>query len=233
MIKGRRVTVIIPALNEARAIGNVIGDLQDFIDDIIVVDNGSTDGTALEARAAGARVVVEPMRGYGAACLAGIRDAGHTDLFAFIDGDYSDYPEELVKIVTPVATGELDLAMGARPGKVAGRAVMPWHQRRVVGMVHGYCYEDFGPMRCITRDLLEKLEMRDTNYGWTAEMQLKASMLQARVGHIDVSYRNRIGQSKISGTIKGTGFAASKILYWTFRLSFDPVTPATRKSAGS
>ena len=230
MICDKTVSVIIPALNEGRAIGRVITDLPECVDEVIVVDNGSTDDTAEVAAKAGARVVKEERRGYGAACMAGIAIASQSDLIAFIDGDYSDYPGELAAVMEPVARDEVDLCIGSRPGAVDGRAVMPWHQRlgnwflcRVVGVVHGYCYDDFGPMRCISRSVLEDLDMQDRNYGWTAEMQLKACGMGARVEQVQVGYRHRIGESKISGTVKGSIFAGTKILFWIVKLAVNPV----------
>ncbi len=229
MINNQHITVIIPALNEAASIGQVLAELPPIIDQIIVVNNGSTDATREVAEAAGAIVYDEPERGYGAACLCGIRMAGATDLLAFVDADYSDYPNDLRQVITPVALGDCDLCVGVRRDSVAGKRAILWHQKwgnwflcRVIGVVHGYCYQDFGPMRCIRGSTLNALGMCDRDYGWTAEMQLKASRVGARLLEVAVGYKPRIGKSKISGTVKGSVMAAYKILFWTFRVMVLP-----------
>ena len=229
MINQQKIALIIPALNEAGSIAKVIADLPHCIDRIIVVDNGSTDCTAMIAVSAGATVIKEREKGYGAACLKGISVAGDAELIAFIDGDFSDYPHELLQIIEPVALGECELSMGIRNTASVGVKAVPWHQKwgtwflcQIIGVVHGYCYRDLGPMRCIRADTLNQLNMQDRNYGWTVEMQLKVSKRGDRIKQVDVGYRPRIGRSKISGTLKGTLLAAYKILLWTFKLALPP-----------
>lgn len=232
MIAGQHIMVIIPALNESESIGRVIADIPDVVDHVIVVDNGSDDNTDLIARSCGATVVYEKNKGYGAACLAGIQAAEQddrdnltrADLIAFIDGDYSDYPEDLLSVIEPVAHGQYPFAIGCRQN-TATNHVLPFHQRWgnwlaccFIRLLHGYAFNDLGPMRCIRSELLARLQMSDTNYGWTTEMQLKASMLGASVLQVPVRYRQRIGKSKISGTVSGSLMAGYKILYWTIRL---------------
>jgi len=227
MISGKHITVIIPALNESSSIGRVIADISENVDEIVVVDNGSDDDTGDIARSFEATVVYEPNQGYGAACLAGIRSVKNTDLIAFIDGDYSDFPEDLAKVILPVAEGKYDFAVGCRQGSLSNSIALPFHQKWgnwiaccFIHLLHGFRYKDLGPMRCIRLDLLEQLQMSDTNYGWTAEMQLKVSKLGMKVLQVPVSYRKRIGNSKISGTLKGSIMSGYKIFYWTIRLMF-------------
>lgn len=219
MRNGARVGVVIPALNEERAIGRVIGAIPDWVDDIVVVDNGSTDATGAVAKAAGARVVHEAERGYGAACQTGIRAIGAADIVVFIDGDYSDEPREMAKLVDPIAQGELDLVIGSR---VAGRcepgALTPqqrfgnWLACFLMRLLWGTDYSDLGPFRAISRDALDRIAMEDRNYGWTVEMQIKGAMAGLRTQEVPVSYRPRIGTSKISRTISGSAKAGATIL---------------------
>lgn len=221
-----KTTVIIPALDEQDAIGNVIGDIpRDRVSEIIVVDNGSRDRTADVARAAGARVLHEPERGYGAACLRGIAAARNPDVFVFLDGDYSDYPEELGKVLDPVASGEADLVLGSRIAGPDGRAVLPLHAyfgnhliTWCIRALFGHRYTDLGPLRAIRAAALQQLNMADRNFGWTVEMQVKALQQGLRVREVPVRYRARIGTSKVSGTVWGSVRAAVKILYSIARL---------------
>lgn len=231
MIADKHITVIIPALNESQSIGRVLADIPDIVDDVIVVDNGSDDNTDTIARSLGATVVYEKNKGYGAACLAGIRALGQTgrakraDLVAFIDGDYSDYPEDLLAVVRPVAEGRCQFAIGCRQNTATNYADVPFHQRwgnwlacGFIDLLHGYKYSDLGPMRCISLKLLARLQMSDADYGWTTEMQLKASILGVAILQVPVRYRRRIGKSKISGTLTGSLMAGYKIFYWAIRL---------------
>ncbi|MCY3768889.1 MAG: glycosyltransferase family 2 protein [Gammaproteobacteria bacterium] len=225
MLFGNHITVVIPALNEAASIGKVVSAIPRFVDQVVVVDNGSTDPTARVASAQGASVVYESNRGYGSACLTGIVAAGQTDLIAFVDGDYSDYPEDLEKVITPVARNDCDFVIGCRSETGLQNHDLPWHQHWgnwfaccMIHWLHGFKYHDLGPMRCIKAGLLSQLKMCDTTYGWTTEMQIKASKLGVNVSQVPVRYRRRIGKSKISGTLKGSVFAGYKILYWTLRL---------------
>ena len=223
------VTLIIPALNEEPALGRVLDALpRELFARVIVADNGSTDRTAAIAREHGAEVVSEPRRGYGRACLAGLAALEETaEIVAFMDADGSDVPEEARHLVEPIAAGEADLVIGSRalgeaePGSL--RLAQRWGNRLAVALIavlYGHRYTDLGPFRAIRRASLEKLAMRDTDFGWTVEMQVKALRHGLRVREIPVSYRRRSGRSKISGTIPGTLRAGTKILWTLFRLRF-------------
>ena len=229
MIDRCHITVIIPALNEQASIGAVIEELPDYVDQIIVVDNHSEDATRAVAEQAGARVVAQARKGYGRACLTGIAKAGKTDIYAFINGGYSDYPDDLDGLIRPVVAGECDLAIGCRrdePGVPKGRFK---HQRLgtqmaclTIWLLHGYRFDDLGPLRCISKSALEHLKMQDENFGWTVEMQVKALRAGQTILQVPVRYRKRIGRSKISGTLQGTLRAGYKIFYWIFRLAVTP-----------
>ena len=211
------VTVIIPALNEEAAITAVLSEIPDAVSRVIVVDNGSTDATAERARAAGATVVTEPARGYGRACLAGLRalpPAGVEDIVVFLDADRSDYPVEMPALIDPIRRGDADLVLGDRAG--AGR---PWTARAgtalcvfLINRLWGTCYRDLGPFRAIRRDALDRLGMADLTWGWTIEMQVKATEAGLRVVEVPVRQRERIGQSKISGPVAGTLRAGARML---------------------
>ena len=225
MHKPRRgISVIIPALNEQDAIGRVIRDIpKDVADEIIVVDNGSMDNTAMVAEKAGARVVREPHRGYGAACLKGIASVQEPDIIVFLDGDYSDYPEEMARIVAPIVQGTADLVIGSRLAGADGKAVLPpqayWGNilaTRLIRILYGHCYTDLGPFRAIRCSALKQLDMQDRNFGWTIEMQIKAIKQGLSIREIPVRYRPRIGTSKVSGTLSGSVKAGAKILYTVF-----------------
>jgi glycosyltransferase involved in cell wall biosynthesis len=217
---GLSVGVVIPALNEAGAIGAVIGEIPDWVDRVVVADNGSTDGTDEAARRAGATVVSEPERGYGAACLAGIAAVGAVDVVVFLDGDYSDYPADMGALVDPIVAGEADLVLGSRTlGEREAGALTPqqvfgnWLATRLIGRIWGLRFTDLGPFRAIRRSALERLAMADRDYGWTVEMQIKAARLGLACREVPARYRRRIGRSKVSGTIKGTFRAGTKILW--------------------
>jgi glycosyltransferase involved in cell wall biosynthesis len=216
---GKRIGIVIPTLDEEQAIARVIADIPDWADEIVVADNGSADGTVRAAREAGARVVYEANRGYGAACQAGIRALSAVDIVVFLDGDYSDYPEEMPAIVDPIAAGQFDFVIGSRvKGKAAQGALTPqqrfgnWLACQLIGRLWGVAYSDLGPFRAIRRDALEELKMADRNYGWTAEMQINAAKAGLKILEVPVSYRPRIGASKVSGTLRGTLMAGFKIL---------------------
>jgi glycosyltransferase involved in cell wall biosynthesis len=223
------VVVIIPAVDEEEAIGRVVRDVPAFASEVIVVDNGSRDGTAAVARAAGARVVVEPRRGYGQACLAGIRAAGPADVLAFLDGDYSDYPEQLAEVVAPLLSGEADLVIGSRRRGRRAKGAHPWHAvmgtRLCVALMNlliGTAATDLGPFRAITAAALRRLDMRDQSFGWTVEMQVKARRRGLRVREVPVDYRPRLGRSKISGTLAGSLRAGTRILGTIARYAVRP-----------
>ncbi len=216
-----RISVIIPALNEQNAIGLVIKAIpQSLVDEIIVVDNGSTDDTARIARDAGAQVVREPLRGYGAACLKGIAHVASPDILVFLDGDYSDFPEEMALLLEPIMQNRADLVIGSRiKGRDGRKVLLPqayWGNKLatwLIYLLYGYRYTDLGPFRAIRFRALQQLNMRDKNFGWTAEMQVKALRNGLAIMEIPVKYRQRIGKSKVTGTISGTIKAGIKIIY--------------------
>jgi len=217
-----RVGVIIPALNEEKAIGLVLRDIpRGIVDQVIVVDNGSSDNTAREAESAGAIVKHEPRRGYGAACQTGINALlPNIDVCVFLDADYSDYPGEIEMLLSPIVENRADLVIGSRTLRDDSRKVLTCQQRwgnglatKLIRWRFGYQFTDLGPFRAIRRDALEALSLRDRGYGWTAEMQVKAACAGLRVVEVPVRYRTRIGSSKISGTLLGATFAGTKILY--------------------
>ena len=219
MRQSRAIAVIIPALNEAQAIGRVVADIPDWVDQIIIADNGSTDDTAAVARAAGAIVVHESEKGYGAACLKGIATAGQVDIFVFMDGDYSDFGEDMHLLVDPILAGEADFVLASRAlGKREAGSLTPqqrfgnWLATTLMRLIWRADFTDLGPYRAISRDALERLQMADRNYGWTVEMQIKAAEIGLRCREVPGRYRRRIGQSKVSGTLKGSILAGTKIL---------------------
>lgn len=219
-----RVVVIIPAFNEENAVGNVIRDIpQPLVQEIVVVNNNSRDQTTQVASAAGATVLQEMRQGYGFACLAGIAYVRALpippDIVVFLDADYSDYPEEIPQLLAPILTDGYDLVIGSRalgnrqrgsmtPQQVFGN----WLATRLMRWLYKVHYTDLGPFRAIRWSTLLALDMRDQTYGWTVEMQLKAAKLGFRTTEVPVSYRPRIGFSKISGTVRGTVLAGYKII---------------------
>lgn len=218
-----RVAVVIPALNEVDAIALVLRAIPDGVHRVVVADNGSSDGTAARAREAGAVVVSEPRRGYGRACRAGLRAVTDAGIVVFLDADFSDYPEDMARLVRPIAEGRADVALSRRDG--LGR---PLHARlgtamcvAAINWFWGTQYHDLGPFRAIRRTALDQLDMRDETWGWTIEMQVKVAEAGLRVIEVPVRQRDRIGQSKISGTVIGTVRAASRMLTTivTLRLS--------------
>ncbi|KAF0246068.1 MAG: family 2 glycosyl [Planctomycetota bacterium] len=218
-----RIAVVIPALNEEKSLPLVLAALPK-VDDIIVVDNGSTDRTAEVALAGGARVVSEPRRGYGSACLAGIAALRDPDIVVFVDADFSDHPEELPLLVAPIAEDRADMVIGSRTlGNREKGALLP--QARFGNMlacflmrvIYWHRYTDLGPFRAIRFQSLQKIGMRDRNFGWTVEMQIRALRHRLRVAEVPVSYRKRVGVSKITGTLSGTLRAGYKILFTIFR----------------
>jgi glycosyltransferase involved in cell wall biosynthesis len=221
-----KISVIIPALNEEDSIGLVIRDIpKDLADEIIVVDNGSTDNTVVVAQRAGARIIRERHRGYGAACLKGIASARKPDIIVFLDGDYSDYPEEMVCIVAPIVQGRAELVIGSRISGGDAKSVLPplayWGNilaTRLIRILYGRRFTDLGPFRAIRFSALQKLNMQDRNFGWTIEMQVKAVKQKLSIAELPVRYRPRIGTSKVSGTFSGSIKAGMKILYTIFSL---------------
>ncbi|MAQ76043.1 MAG: UDP-glucose--dolichyl-phosphate glucosyltransferase [Aquimarina sp.] len=225
------IKVIIPAFNEEDSIGLVIKEIPDIVSEIIVVSNGSTDRTEEVARDSGATVLREERKGYGYACLAGMDYIARQDIkpeiVVFLDGDYSDYPEELTKIVEPILKNDIDLVIGARDKNLreSGSMTIPqifgnWLATTLMKLFFGAKFTDLGPFRAIKYDKLLKLQMQDKTYGWTVEMQLKALRKSYSYTEVPVKYKKRIGVSKVSGTIKGAIFAGVKILSWIFKYSF-------------
>ena len=218
----KRIIVIIPAFNEAEAIGQVIGDIpSDLVAEVVVVNNASTDTTEINATKAGATVLLESKRGYGYACLRGLAYAAsrHPDIIVFLDGDYSDHPNEMSDLVAPIVAGTHDFVVGSRTKGISEKgAMLPqarWGNRLaclLMRWIWGIQYSDLGPFRAINASSLSRLDMRDTTYGWTIEMQIKARLADLRITEIPVSYRRRVGVSKITGTLAGTVKASIKIL---------------------
>lgn len=220
MYRGLSIGIVIPALNEAQALPKVLTEIPDWVEDVVVADNGSTDDTAGIARAHGARVVHVPIRGYGRACLAAISELHPVDVVVFLDGDASDCPAEMEKLVAPIAASAADLVIGSRTRGVRERGALTTQQVfgnalacLLIRTIWGQQYTDLGPFRAVRRDALERLAMADTDYGWTVEMQVRAARLRLRVVEVPVGYRRRIGVSKVSGTIRGVFGAGFKILY--------------------
>ncbi len=227
------IKVIIPAFNEEQSIGKVVSDIPDIVSEIIVVDNNSTDTTSEVAKNAGATVLFEKRKGYGHACLKGMEYISLSDsvqlpdIVVFLDGDYSDYPEELTKIVAPILEEDIDFVLGARVKELRESGSMTFPQifgnglaTSLMRLFFNSTFTDLGPFRAIKYDKLLALEMEDKTYGWTVEMQLKALKKNYSYREIPVPYRNRIGVSKVSGTVKGAIFAGVKILGWIFKYSF-------------
>ena len=211
-----RVSVIIPTRNEALALRHVLADLPaSLVSEVIVVDSDSTDGTPEIAARMGARVVREPRRGYGRACLTGLANATSPDVIVFLDGDYSDRPAELPLLLAPIIDGRADITLGSRLAAPGIPGALPWHaafgNRLAAGLItllFGQRITDLGPFRAARADVLRKLALEETTYGWAVEMILKGALHGFRVVEVPVSYHPRIGKSKISGTVRGTIGAA-------------------------
>ena len=223
------IRVIIPALNEESSIGKVINDIpSELVYETIVVDNNSVDKTSEVAKSNGATVLKETEPGYGAACLKGMDYITNldepTDIIVFLDGDYSDFPEEMTTLVAPIIEQDYDLVIGSRVLGVRERGSLTpvqvfgnWLSTKLLKLIYNVDYTDLGPFRAIDWRKLQELGMRDRNYGWTVEMQLRAAKKGLKCTEVPVSYRNRIGISKVSGTIKGSILAGHKILFTIFR----------------
>src|SRR5215469_572145 len=227
--KSVRVSVIIPTYNEAQAIGRVLADLpSDLSTEVIVVDSGSSDGTPEIAAKMGARVVKEPRRGYGRACLTGLANANSPEVIVFLDGDYSDRPSELPILLAPIVEGSADITVGSRLAGKSRAGALPWHQsfgnRLAAGLIrvlYGLKISDLGPFRAGRADVLRALALEEETYGWAVEMILKGTREGYRIVEVPVSYYPRIGKSKIGGTVRGTVGAAwfifSRIVRYYFR----------------
>jgi glycosyltransferase involved in cell wall biosynthesis len=224
------IKVIIPAFNEADSIAHVIKELPKTVSEIIVVNNNSTDDTVTNAEKAGATVLTEERRGYGYACLCGLdyitNKSKAPDIIVFIDGDYSDYPEELDKVIAPILERNLDFVVGVRKKSLREEGSMTpqqifgnWLATFLMRLFFGAKFTDLGPFRAIKYEKLKELEMQDKTYGWTVEMQLKILKKKMTYTEVPVRYKKRIGVSKVSGTVKGSIFAGIKILGWIFKYS--------------
>ncbi len=223
------IAVLIPALNEEKSIGKVIADLpREWVDEVIVCDNNSTDRTAVVARELGAMVLHQPLPGYGNACLKGIdylqKKPQQPDIVVFIDGDYSDFPAELPLLVQPIIVEQMDLVIGSRELGAREKGSMTpvqifgnWLATTLIRWIYGYRFTDLGPFRAVRWEKLMEMHMCDRNYGWTVELQIKAAKMKMKTAEVAVSYRPRIGVSKVSGTLKGSFWAGYKILLLIFR----------------
>jgi glycosyltransferase involved in cell wall biosynthesis len=224
-----RVSIVIPTHNEAQAIVRVLADIpSDLTTEVIVVDSNSSDGTPEIAARTGARVIQEPRRGYGRACLTGLAAANSPDVVVFLDGDYSDRPSELPILLAPIVEGHADITLGSRLRDRRSAGALPWHQvfgnrlaASLIRFLYGLAISDLGPFRAARADVLRALSLEETTYGWAVEMILKGTLAGFRVVEVPVSYYPRIGKSKISGTLKGTvgagWFILSLIVRYYFR----------------
>ncbi len=226
------IDVIIPAYNEEKSIAHVLNEIpRDWVRAIIVCNNNSSDKTAEVARKNGATVVEQPLKGYGNACLKGLDYIAQKeikpDIIVFLDGDYSDYPQELPMLVQPIIDNKYDVVIGSRAlGNRAAGSMTPqqifgnWLATRLIKVIFGYRFTDLGPFRAIRYTSFLELKMMDKNYGWTVELQIKAAKRKMRCMEVPVKYRQRIGISKVSGTLSGTIGAGYKILWTIFKYSF-------------
>jgi glycosyltransferase involved in cell wall biosynthesis len=225
------IKVIIPAFNEQDSIAKVIQDIPSIVDEIIVISNNSSDNTEEKAKNAGATVLHEQRKGYGFACLKGMNYIENQDvkpdIIVFLDGDYSDYPEQLTELVDPIINDNIDFVIGARVKRLREQGSMTpqqvfgnWLATFLMKLFFGAKFSDLGPFRAIKYNQLLALKMEDKTYGWTVEMQLKALKQNLTYIEIPMKYRNRIGVSKVSGTVKGSVMAGIKILGWIFKYSF-------------
>lgn len=225
------IKIVIPAFNEEASIGKVVDDIpKDWVTEIIVVSNNSSDKTEVNAKKAGATVLVENRKGYGWACLKGIAYAikGKAEIIVFLDGDYSDYPQQLPEVVSPILNDGIDLVIGSRalgerdPKSMTIPQIFGnWLATRLMRIFYGIKFTDLGPFRAIKTNALEKLKMQDKTYGWTIEMQIKAAQNKLKCTEVPVNYKNRIGTSKVSGTVKGTIMAGYKIIFAIFKYKFN------------
>jgi glycosyltransferase involved in cell wall biosynthesis len=221
--------VIIPTRNEAQAIGRVLGDIPwDLVNEVIVVDSCSSDETTVIAARMGARVVYEPRRGYGQACLTGLANAKNPDVVVFLDGDYSDRPAELPLLLAPIVAGHADISIGSRLAGKRTTGALPWQSvfgnwlaANLINSLYGLKITDLGPFRAARAEVLRAVALQETTYGWAVELILKGAVHGCRIVEVPVSYHPRIGKSKISGTVKGTvgagWYILSRIAYFYFR----------------
>lgn len=226
-----KIKVIIPAYNEERAIGHVIKDIPSSVSEVIVISNNSTDNTIQVAKNAGATVLSENRKGYGYACLKGLEYLAQLetkpDIVVFLDGDYSDYPQDLTQIIAPILDDNIDFVVGARVAHLREKHSMTpqqvfgnWLATTLMKSFFNATFTDLGPFRAIKYEKLVALNMEDKTYGWTVEMQLKVLKQKMTYVEIPVRYKNRIGISKVSGTVKGSVMAGIKIIGWIFKYTF-------------
>ena len=222
------IDVIIPAFNEQNAVGKVVGEIPDFVRHIVVINNNSNDNTKINAMNAGAIVVDEPQKGYGKACLTGMAYIMglevQPEIVVFLDADYSDYPNEMAEVIKPIVDGRADFVIGSRAkgDRERGSMTVPqifgnWLATTLMRWIYGLDYSDLGPFRAIKWDSLLRLQMKDQDYGWTIEMQIKAGKHRLKIAEVPVNYKKRIGVSKVSGTVEGTVMAGYKILWTIFK----------------
>lgn len=225
MFNNKRISVLIPAFNEEKSIAQVIKELpKGIVDEIVVIDNGSTDSTREVVLGQGAKVLEERRRGYGSACLKGLENIGKTDIVVILDGDHSDYPEQITRLLQPITDGKADFVIGSRIlGNRENGAIAPhayWGNKLSIFLIRlffRYSFTDMGPFRAIRYESLKSLNMSDKDFGWNAEMQIKAIKRDLKIKEVSVDYRHRIGASKISGTISGTIKAGAKIIFTIFK----------------
>jgi glycosyltransferase involved in cell wall biosynthesis len=226
VISDKKIVVIIPAYNEEHSLPSVIKEIPKFVSEIIVANNGSTDSTEEMAKKLGVTVVTEHERGYGAACLKAIDyiKGKNCDIVVFLDADYSDHPEEMDMLVNPIIKNDFDLVIGSRllgireKGAMLPQAIFGnWLACFLINYFWKYRFTDLGPFRAIKYEALQRMNMADRNFGWTVEMQIKAAKFRMKTTEVPVSYRRRIGKSKVTGTISGTIKASAKILYLIFK----------------
>ncbi len=225
-----KIDVVIPAFNEENSINRVLQDIPaDLVREVVVCNNASTDQTAEVAKANGATLVHQPIRGYGNACLKGLEHIANNpippDIVVFLDADYSDYPEEMHQLVAPILKDGMDMVIGSRAlGEMESGSMTPqqvfgnWLATNLIRFFYQYEFTDLGPFRAIRYNQLLAIDMQDKTYGWTVEMQVKAAKMKMKCTEIPVTYRKRIGFSKVSGTVKGTILAGHKILWTIFKL---------------
>jgi glycosyltransferase involved in cell wall biosynthesis len=232
-----KTTIVIPAFNEERSIGAVLDEIpREHADEVLVVDNGSSDRTAVVAAAHGAVTLREERRGYGAACLKGIMHTrDDTDVIVVLDADHSDYPEDLPDLLRPISEGSADFVIGSRTLGRAEKGALPWNQRlgnalavSLMRALYGFRFTDMGPFRAVRRSHLLAYGMTDPTYGWNVEMQVKALIAGSRIVEVPVRYRRRIGRSKITGTVRGTLLAGTKIIMTIFK--YYPAYVRSRKA---
>ena len=228
MYNNHKIAVIIPVLNEEDSIAKVLADIPGYVDQLIVADNGSSDKTVEIAKSLGATTVFEPVTGYGSACLRGLQEVNNdNDIIVFLDGDYSDYPQEMGLLLDQIVYHDFEVVIGSRMLKEESKMILPpvarfgnWLSTKLIALFWNQPFTDLGPFRAIRWKAFNKLNMIDKNFGWTVELQIKAAKLAMACTEVPVSYRSRIGRSKISGTLLGSIKAGNKILYLIFRELF-------------